>query len=498
MSSSEENKTVAPKKPVKKDRKSIGWIIGVVVLILISITFILPTTIFSMGNTGDQVLGVYDGKKIKLSDTYLQNQMSMLSQQYGSQVDPTQILMQAYQTTVFAKALESEAEKAGYKVTDEVIDQIIIDSGYYNNEEGVFDVEKYNSTDKLTKDMLRSTVSTQLPAMAVTSDVSSIKTSDAELEIIKQLSAITREFEYALIDSSTYPAEMAEEYAMSNPQPFMQAGLSILTVADEESAKTIASDIANGTTTFEEAVASSSTDSYKDKAGNMGEVFYFELQNMFIDKADADVVFSTAIGSTTEPMQTLYGWSIFKMDSAIEMADFTDAETVKKANSYIATADSEMMKAYLDETTATFSSRVADGEDFNAVAEEMGVQVVQVAGTNPNPAGFPLLSSFSYTDPSYYLYYATSSDKELVKTLYSSEEGTVLPSVSVNGANIVVKVGAEKSEADENMGEYVSTIYPMLSASMIDTDLQNSIFSSSKFEDNFYEILFSQLLAGNN
>ena len=35
------------KKPKKKNvKKSLGWIIGVVVLILISLTFVLPSTMF--------------------------------------------------------------------------------------------------------------------------------------------------------------------------------------------------------------------------------------------------------------------------------------------------------------------------------------------------------------------------------------------------------------------------------------------------------------------
>ena len=37
-------------KKEKKHGRSIGWIIGVVVLILISVTFVLPTTVFSPKN----------------------------------------------------------------------------------------------------------------------------------------------------------------------------------------------------------------------------------------------------------------------------------------------------------------------------------------------------------------------------------------------------------------------------------------------------------------
>ena len=47
----------------KKTKKSLGWIIGVVVLILISLTFVLPSTLFYGDNSSTISFGKYDGKR---------------------------------------------------------------------------------------------------------------------------------------------------------------------------------------------------------------------------------------------------------------------------------------------------------------------------------------------------------------------------------------------------------------------------------------------------
>ncbi|MBQ0072507.1 MAG: peptidylprolyl isomerase, partial [Spirochaetales bacterium] len=52
----------------KTNKKSIGWILGVVILILISVTFIIPATAFS-GNHSSTGLkfGAYKGKNVELN-----------------------------------------------------------------------------------------------------------------------------------------------------------------------------------------------------------------------------------------------------------------------------------------------------------------------------------------------------------------------------------------------------------------------------------------------
>lgn len=496
MSSSEEKKTTpVEKKPAKdkKNKKSLGWIIGVIILILISITFVLPTTIFSAGRSNDQVLGVYDGEKIKLSDSYLQNQLQMLAQRAGGINDMNtyyQILTQAYQSTVYAKAMAKQSLDAGFKVTDDAIDRMIIASGIYNNADGVFDKDLYNKQDKFSKEMTREMIATNLPALETQNAIADMKNSDAEIAFIADLAKTAKSFEYALIEPSLYPVEKTIEFANADPQPFMQIGLASLTVADLETANSLKADIESGAKTFEAAVAESSIDSFKGRAGAMGSIFYFELSPAFAEADAADRIFSTELGSLTDPLQTRGGYTIIKVVAAPEMADFTDADTLTRANMYIAQKDAELMNAFLAETDAEFQARIANGEDFRAAADAMGIEIVNVAATNANPAAFPLLSTFSYTDPFGVLAYA-ANDQEFVKSMFKAEEGTVLPTKDVQGTKIVVRAGA--TETVEANTDSIANLYPYFSANMASADMQTAVFGSDKFEDKFYDMLFKSM-----
>ena len=121
----------------KHQKRSIGWIIGVVVLILISITFILPTTALS-GSGSSIEFGRYNGEKIELEyGNFFYNQISSLASQYPMDAaNSFQIYYQAYYATVFETALRQMAEQAGIRTTDSMVNDAIIQSGYFSNENG--------------------------------------------------------------------------------------------------------------------------------------------------------------------------------------------------------------------------------------------------------------------------------------------------------------------------------------------------------------------------
>ena len=78
-------------KQKKKNEKTIGWVIGVIILILISITFILPNTIFSQSNAQSITFGKYNKEKIELNNMdyghFYAYQVQALTQQQGGQLN---------------------------------------------------------------------------------------------------------------------------------------------------------------------------------------------------------------------------------------------------------------------------------------------------------------------------------------------------------------------------------------------------------------------------
>ena len=99
------------KKPHSK--KSFGWWAGVIILILISITFILPATGISFLFMDDSIeFGRYDGEPIAYENgSYMYNQYINLYTQYGGYMDSNSLLYQAYYNSVLNLALTQKAEK---------------------------------------------------------------------------------------------------------------------------------------------------------------------------------------------------------------------------------------------------------------------------------------------------------------------------------------------------------------------------------------------------
>ena len=490
--SSEDNKTITFDKPKKPhNKKSIGWIIGVVVLILISITFILPTT-FLAGNH-EIVFGSIKGKDVALTNQYFQTQASMLSSQYGADANTLQgsytIWNQAFLSTIANIGLNDMAKNAGAKTTDNYVDRAIVNSGFYGSENGTFDPEVYKDASSYEKNTFRSYMEESVPANFVVSDISRAHSSNGEIALVKDISAKARAFDYVLIDSSIYPEEDVIAYATNNPQPFYQISFVSVTAASADEASAIVEAAESGETTLIDA----SNESASTSDGVRDGVFYFTLENELINAEDLELLFSAAQGETTEPLETIEGYTVYQITEASHLPSSPTEEEFDEARSYIAINESEMMNAYIDERSAEFYSRIDSGEDFFKVAEDMGLSVNNVQATTANPSGYPLFSSFQMTDSAYGLTNATYFNPDYMRSLYQSEEGTVLPAETISsGVRVVTRVGAES--VNEDSSSYIDTMYSYLKPQMILTDLQEAILNDPTLEDNFASVFFTQIM----
>lgn len=490
--SSEDNKTITFDKPKKpKNKKSIGWIIGVVVLILISITFILPTT-FLAGNN-EIVFGSINGENVSLTDQYFQTQASIASAQYGADANTLQgsytIWNQAFLSTIANISLRNMADEVGIKTTDNYVDRAIVNSGFYSNGDGVFDATLYDNASSYEKNAFRAYIEDSVPASLVATDISRVHSSNAEIALIQDINSKGRSFDYVTIDSSLYPEEDIIAYATANPQPFMQISFSSVTAATEEEANALLESLNNGTKTIAEAADESTSTS----DGARENVFFFTLQNEMMTADDANTVFSAAEGEIVGPIRTVGGYTIYQVSAAPHAPTEATEEDFNAARNYLSLNESEMMNTYLDERAADFAARIDAGEDFFTIAEEMGLSVTTVPSTTPNPSGFPLFSSFQMTDPGANLANATYMDSNYLNTLYQSEEGTVLPAQTLtSGARLITRVGAEVT--DSSASTYISTMYDYLKPQMATLDLQYAIFRDPTFEDNFASVFFTQMM----
>ena len=85
-----------------------------------------------------------------------------------------------------------------------------------------------------------------------------------------------------------------------------------------------------------------------------------------------------------------------------------------------------------------------------------------------------------------------NSDSDYYTALFSAEEGMVLPVQNADGARVITKVGAMNEGRVSTT--HIETMYPFLVDQMSLMDLQNAVFSSSNFENNFMEVFLSRML----
>lgn len=510
MAEDKEKKDVSPIKKSQKDqqsnwgakaikedkpkvKKTFFWWAGVIILILISITLVLPATGLSALFSKNITFGTYNGEKIELtSDSYLYNQYYNLMMQYGgNNLDFStmyQIWYQAYYSTVQHIALSQMAKDAGIIAVDKTTNNLILASGYYNNGDGVFDSELYNATDKGTRDSVYNSAKEQVPSMQVVNDIITIISSDAEKDFVTDLSASGRSFDYVSFDYSNYSDELAVEYLMSNPQPFTAIDLSVITLSSEEEAKALRSEVESGVMLFEQAV-SSSIDSYSASAGAMDTLMYQELVSNFIGEESLNKVFGTAEGALSEVVPSYYGYSFFRVNAAPTMCDYTNADVLTRVKRIINGLNSTLTSEYASALADEFYAE-AETSDFYTALDSLGYVETSVGATPANPASSQLLSSFTYTDYNGLMSSATR-DSAYLASLYTSEEGTVLPPQAAGSAYIVSRVGADST--DSSTKNTMSLLYDYFVSSATDVDLSNTIVMNPNFEDNFYTTFFNDI-----
>lgn len=491
-------KNIEKKKKKKVTAKQVGWVFGIVVLILISLGFVLPATGFSTLKDTSIVFGKYDGKKIELKNGnffyyQLQNIANYYAEQNGGNLPNSayfQIYYTAFQNAVVYEALNNMADKAGVKASSDAIADGIVSSGYWNNSDGQFDTERYNAASKSDKEYIRSYVSMSLPFQSVESDIANAKLSKAETEFIETLNSNTRSFEYIVIDSNAYGNDEAIAYANNNPAPFVQIGLSIVTYETEDEAEDMLAKLNDGSMKFEDAAATS-VDGYASKSGNIGLVFKHALDETLASNADAsDAVFSTAVGSYAGPYATDSGYSIFRVDSAPAFPETFDDTVLSHVKEYISEHDSQIMTTYLAAVAQDVYSNAA--ADYDAAADKYDLTIASVNNVAENPGESQFIASFNYSDYNGLLNSAIEADDTLEAKLFSMDGNAVLEPILSGSSYIVVR--RIENNSSNYMANYISSMYSSYASQLSLSDFQNSILTSDKLTNDFYTVYLEKVL----
>lgn len=463
------------KKKKDSDHKSIGWIIGVAVLILISIAFIIPATGFTTSGNQGVSFGSYNGEDIELSyGSYFHTQLNNLYANYPD-ADSFSLYYQAFNNTVLGIALRQMADAAGVEITDAMIIDSIKNDSSFQDANGNYDPSIYASLDELTRNSIWDQVEKTLPTAVVMNDINTVKTSQAEIDFVASLNDNTRSFEYVVVTSSLYPDEEAVAYAEANPEKFVVATLASASFSSEE-----------------EAAAAVAADAETPVTGDSAVTYYYSLEGMLQNSEDAAAVFSLKEGELSAPVYSWYGWQVYRMVEEAHDPDLTDPSVLATVKSYLQTYESETMTAYLSaESDEVYQALVEDPE---AAVAKYGLTVNTVYASAPNPASSQFIIGPEYGDAAGVLVSAAGIDSDYYTALFTSEYGEILEPQAYNGAYVI----ARATEPDDDsmlplLSSYLSSVYDAYVPDMVINDLYGAVLTSDKLDNQFFTTYFNSL-----
>ncbi len=501
---SKETKRSAAKKDaavaVKKQKRSIGWFFGVIILILISITFVLPVSLLGFSGGNAITFGSYNGQKIKFeasNNNYFYNQYAALMQSAtdtSSLQGVYQIWNQAFSSTVFYTALDQMAQKAKIIAADSVVDEAIRKN--FTKDDGSFDSDAYSALDTASRAALKQQIAQAVPAQIVLNDMTTVLTSEAESEAIAAQNADGKTFKYVVVDATAYPVEEVTAYANANPQLFSSLELSILTVATAEEANAQLAAIQTGEKDFYTAAKEVSLDGYKEYGGVIGQVYYYQLKDILKNEEDVNKIFSAKKDELVGPLEMTGGnYALFEVSSEPVLPEMSE-DDILAVQVYLNSNEGETVAAYA-EAKANELFEMAQNASLETAADRLDLEVVSVGATSANIGGSSIPTPLKYADNKGALATVASNDTDYYASLYRSAEGTVLAPQKINNAYVVTEVGEAVDLSSSTT--FIKSYWPNIASNLIQSDLQNMIFGSDKFDNQFYNVFFSQIynLGGN-
>ncbi|MCK5156237.1 MAG: SurA N-terminal domain-containing protein [Spirochaetales bacterium] len=488
-------------KQPKKHKLRLSWILSIIMLVFVVVAFGLSPLAGAFGNNSSELIfGYFNEEPITFSfNNYFYNQRETIAQNWNTQTDDAnyeyqiyQIWKQAYDNTVMNIALMQEAESSGLFITESAVDRYLLKSGPYINSDGEFDAKLYNSVSDITKKNIRAEVKESMLIQILLDDLFGSFIAPAELEFIDSMGKNEKVFDYLVLPLTNYPDENAVTYGQSNVIEFTSIDFSVITLSSEnqQESESIYNRITNGEILFEDAARTYSLDTYSENGGEVGKGYFFAMRENFNSEEDLNSVFSLNDGETSSLIETPYGYNIYRINKKSELPDFSNAETLAIVKEYLIVRERGLVEDYI--TSEAEKIIASSQDDFASTAFKAGLDIYSTSPTPLNYGSSLFLGSFLYSDTEQYIA-NLENDESALRKLYNTNEGSFSEPITVN-SGILIALCRSDSENEGNI-DTLSMIYPYIAPQIQQSDFTNSIFSSDKFEDNFLQVFFSEILS---
>ena len=487
----------APKSPdtpqEPKKHKTVGktltYIFSVILLVIIVIAFVGTPAVGGIAAGSRISFGSYAGREITYEPgNFLARQYQGIArqvQQEGREV--TELLIQqvwrtAFQRAVYHEALQVLANEANVAVSDRAIDRAIAQWPEFQ-ENGRFSPSAYQATPSQARFALRQYLRGVLVSEKVENDLyGAVTTSNAERDFIVGMAGPERRFRFVQFALTDYPESELVAYGEANEERFRRMDLSVISIGTSESdAQRIREQAVTRQASFEDLARSHSRDVHAEDGGDMGRVYYHELEPDFEDPSVIEEIFALEPGEISRVLRTTFGWAIYRADELPIAPDFSDSSVLAEIRRYMNTFERGRVEDYLRDRAQEFASRAReDGFSVAAAAVDQSPQLTEYF-----PVNYGNLPYFGTARAQANEAIASAAFREdFFRTLFSLPPDGVSDPIVIRDYVVVFQVDDERP-VDEDTAEFLDFYLTHIVREFTQQQAQAVVVDEDKLVDNF-------------
>lgn len=486
-------------------KKNTVYTLGSLIILLIcAFCFVILPAVegrTSRQQGGAPVFGTYKGKEIKYEQgTEFANfvsQYGQMYQMYGQQLDQTtyyQIFNQAFTSTVMNYAYTDDVKKSGYVVPQSAITREILP--YFSDGDGNYSSKLYKQASDNVKQDLHKSAEAALYAERFASDNFSssseklyltplygLKNSEAEKKFLAGMNKEQRGFKMAAFSKNDYPLDEKLSFAKQNAALFNKYDMTVITVEDKDTAETVAKRIANNEITFEDAVSEYSDKNYTSSEGKLTNSYQYQISNILQNKDELSGIIDLGIGATSDIVQTVIGYSIFKNNAAVTKPDFDTEDVQRIVTSYMSVFESARIDGYFTAKANDFIKE-AKASDFASAAEKTGAKASEISQFPLNFGNVSVLNTINTSEEGMS---NTEKNENFLQTAFSLKLNEYSEPMVLNNNIVVLQYTTEGSSDDDGVNVSLLVSYDQSSAT-------EAVMKSDKLENNFLSVYFDNYM----
>ncbi|MDR2842175.1 MAG: peptidylprolyl isomerase [Spirochaetaceae bacterium] len=485
-----------------------------VVLVLVIVSFVLVPAIVPQGvelSISASTFGYWDGKPIAYTSGSLfynfqkqyeddsQARRARMQIQYQTEGQSKSALWNenfdvwsnAFNAAVMRTAVLDIMKKSGYQPPKELIDKMVASLPLFQVN-GRFSSPKFEDlkrTDPIRILTMWQDVRDNYVAQRFYEDAGSLLVSSQEADFIGSMAKTERTLKIATMTYSAFPDSALISFVEKNPANYKELQLSQITIkSSEKDAKNLLADIKNKKTTFEAAARSQSEDNFKDKGGDAGVRYVFEFAGVVTNDEDRASLANLTEGSFSDVYKSPEGWVFFSALKDAKNPDLSNSASLEKVRSYFNFAERGTIEDWLLDKAnelVRLSKKVSFDEAANTMEFSVG-EVGPISINYGNSSLFTVLDSSKI--PSFSN--AITRDKNFWKTAFLTKIQSPSEPIVLSGGGsdcvAVIYPTEEIIQDDSDLEAIKSNFSTYWENQTINQEIQNSILTSKKFENNFF------------